>query len=398
MKLVVYNRVHYLPTANESDLTMSDNYHLQTIAIHGGVEPDPTTGAIMTPIYQTSTFVQKAPAEHQGYEYSRSDNPTRTALQANLAAIEGGQYGLAYASGLAAIDNVMRLLKPGDHVIVGNDVYGGTYRLFERVIRRYGIEFSWVDLTDLDAVQAAITAKTRVLWLETPTNPMMKLADIAALSALVTDDVMVVVDNTFASPAIQQPLSLGADIVMHSSTKYLGGHSDVVGGALVMNDDDLYAQLKFLQNAAGAVPGPMDCFLVLRGIKTLGLRVERHSQNATAIAKMLEAHPKVGQVLYPGLESHPQYELAQKQMIYPGGMISLILDDEAEARTLTTRTKLFALAESLGGVESLIEHPYSMTHASTADSDIAVPPGLVRLSVGIEHVDDLLADLEAALG
>jgi cystathionine beta-lyase/cystathionine gamma-synthase len=377
---------------------MSDTYHLETIAIHGGIEPDPSTGAIMTPIYQTSTYVQKAPAEHQGYEYSRSDNPTRTALQANLAAIEGGQHGLAFASGLAAIDTVTRLLKPGDHVIVGNDVYGGTYRLFERVIRRYGVVFSWVDLTDVDAVQAALTSDTRMLWLETPTNPMMKLADLQALAALMPDDVIVVVDNTFASPAIQKPLNLGADIVMHSSTKYLGGHSDVVGGALIMNDDDLHTQLKFLQNAVGAVPGPMDCFLVLRGIKTLGLRVERHSSNATTIAQMLEAHPKVERVLYPGLPSHPQYDLAQKQMTYPGGMISMIVSDEATARALTTRTALFALAESLGGVESLIEHPYSMTHASTADSEIAVPPGLVRLSVGIEHVDDLLADLAQALG
>ena len=377
---------------------MSDTYHLETIAIHGGIEPDPSTGAIMTPIYQTSTYVQKAPAEHQGYEYSRSDNPTRTALQANLAAIEGGQHGLAFASGLAAIDTVTRLLKPGDHVIVGNDVYGGTYRLFERVIRRYGVVFSWVDLTDVDAVQAALTSNTRMLWLETPTNPMMKLADLQALAALMPDDVIVVVDNTFASPAIQKPLNLGADIVMHSSTKYLGGHSDVVGGALIMNDDDLHTQLKFLQNAVGAVPGPMDCFLVLRGIKTLGLRVERHSSNATTIAQMLEAHPKVERVLYPGLPSHPQYDLAQKQMTYPGGMISMIVSDEATARALTTRTALFALAESLGGVESLIEHPYSMTHASTADSEIAVPPGLVRLSVGIEHVDDLLADLAQALG
>ncbi|GAB4330645.1 MAG: cystathionine gamma-synthase [Phototrophicales bacterium] len=376
---------------------MSENYHLDTLAIHAGQEPDPTTGAVMTPIYQTSTYVQSAPAQHKGYEYSRTDNPTRTALQECMAAIEGGQFALAFASGLAAIDTVLRLLNPGDHVVVGDDVYGGTYRLFEKVHARYGIRFSWVDLTDLDAVKAAFKPETKLLWLETPTNPMMKLADIAALKAVTPSGVRVVVDNTFASPAIQQPLKLGADIVMHSTTKYLGGHSDVVGGMLVMNDESLYQDLKFLQNAVGAVPGPMDCFLTLRGIKTLGLRIERHSQNALAIARMLEDHPRVERVLYPGLESHPQYELAKKQMRYPGGMISIILASDEAARRMVSRTKLFALAESLGGVESLIEHPYSMTHASTADSDIAVPPGLVRLSVGIEHVDDLMADVRQAL-
>ncbi len=376
---------------------MSENYHLDTLAIHAGQEPDPTTGAVMTPIYQTSTYVQSAPAQHKGYEYSRTDNPTRTALQECMAAIEGGQFALAFASGLAAIDTVLRLLNPGDHVVVGDDVYGGTYRLFEKVHARYGIRFTWVDLTDLDAVKAAFKPETKLLWLETPTNPMMKLADIAALKAVTPSGVRVVVDNTFASPAIQQPLKLGADIVMHSTTKYLGGHSDVVGGMLVMNDESLYQELKFLQNAVGAVPGPMDCFLTLRGIKTLGLRIERHSQNALAIARMLEDHPRVERVLYPGLESHPQYELAKKQMRYPGGMISIILASDEAARRMVSRTKLFALAESLGGVESLIEHPYSMTHASTADSDIAVPPGLVRLSIGIEHVDDLMADVRQAL-
>lgn len=373
-------------------------HHFDTLSVHGGVEPDPTTGAIMTPIYQTSTFVQKAPGEHTGYDYSRSDNPTRTALQTSLATLEGGKHGLAFASGLAAIDTVLRLLKPGDHVIVGDDVYGGTYRLFERVIARYGIRFSWVDMTNPQNVKDAFTPQTKLLWLETPTNPMMRLVDIQELAALAPDGVMVAVDNTFASPAIQQPLALGADIVMHSSTKYLGGHSDVVGGALIVNDDDLHAQLKFLQNAVGAVPGPMDCFLVLRGIKTLHLRVERHSQNALAVAQMLEAHPRVQQVLYPGLPSHPQYELAQKQMRYSGGMISFIVEDEQTARDLCAKTQIFALAESLGGIESLIEHPYSMTHASTADSEIAVSPGLVRLSVGVEYVDDLIADLQQALG
>lgn len=376
---------------------MDDKYHLDTLAIHAGQEPDPTTGAIMTPIYQTSTFVQSAPGEHKGYDYSRSGNPTRAALETLVAAIEGGQYGLAFSSGLAAIDTVIRLLNPGDHVIVGNDVYGGTYRLFERIFARFGIKFSWVDLSDLVAVEAAFTPQTRLLWLETPTNPLLALADIAALAQRVPQDVIVAVDNTFASPAVQQPLTLGADIVMHSSTKYLGGHSDVVGGVLAMNDEKLYTDLKFIQNAAGAVPGPMDCFLVVRGIKTLGLRMERHNANALQIARFLEDHAAVKQVLYPGLESHPQHDLAKRQMKGFGGMVSMILESEAAARQMVSRTKLFALAESLGGVESLIEHPYSMTHASTADSEIAVDPGLVRLSVGIEHVDDLIADLRQAL-
>jgi len=379
---------------------MSDtppDYHLDTLAIHAGQAPDPTTGAIMTPVYLTSTYVQSAPAEHKGYEYSRTDNPTRTALQECVAAIEAGKHGLAFSSGLATTDTILRLLNPGDHVIVGNDVYGGTYRLFMKVFARYGLTFSWVDLADLEKVRAAFTPQTKLLWLETPTNPMLRLADIAELAQAAPQDVLVVVDNTFCSPVIQQPLTLGADIVMHSSTKYLGGHSDAVGGVLVLNDTEVYKQLKFLQNAVGAVPGPLDCFLVMRGIKTLGIRIERHSTNATQIARFLEDHPRVQQVIYPGLDSHPQYALAQKQMKLPGGMISVILKDADEARQMVTRTKLFSLAESLGGVESLIEHPYSMTHASTADSDIAVPPSLVRLSVGIENVDDLINDLRTAL-
>ena len=373
------------------------DYHLDTLAIHAGQEPDPTTGAIMTPIYQTSTYVQSGPAEHKGYEYSRTDNPTRTALQECIAAIEGGKFGLAFSSGLAATDTILRLFNPGDHVIVGNDVYGGTYRLFMKVFARYGLTFSWVDLGDMDAVRAAFRPETRLLWLETPTNPMLRITDIAALAAEAPEKVLVAVDNTFCSPAIQQPLLLGADIVMHSSTKYLGGHSDAVGGAMALNDPEIYAQLKFLQNAVGAVPGPMDCFLILRGLKTLGIRLERHSANALKVAQFLEDHPAVKQVIYPGLESHPQHALAKKQMRLPGGMISVILEDAAQARRMITRTKLFALAESLGGVESLIEHPYSMTHASTADSDIAVPPALVRLSVGIENADDLIRDLQTAL-
>lgn len=372
-------------------------YHLDTLAIHAGQDPDPATGAIMTPIYQTSTFVQRAPGEHQGYEYSRSGNPTRTALETLIAALEGGKYGLAFASGLAAIDTIMRLFNPGDHVIAGNDVYGGTYRLFERVLRRYGLTFSWIDLSDLAALRSAVTDKTRLIWLETPTNPLMSLVDIRAVCEAAPQGVLVAVDNTFASPAVQRPLLMGADIVMHSSTKYLGGHSDVVGGLVALSDEDLYAQLKFLQNAVGAVPGPMDCFLVMRGIKTLGVRVERHSENALQIARFLEDHPAVKQVLYPGLESHPQHDLAQRQMRYFTGMISIILENAEAAKRMVSRTKLFALAESLGGVESLIEHPYSMTHASTANSPLAVPPALVRLSVGIEHVDDLIADLQQAL-
>lgn len=371
--------------------------HLNTLAIHAGVQPDPTTGAIMTPIYQTSTYVQPEPAVHKGYEYSRTDNPTRQALEDSIAALEGGKFGLAFASGMSAIDTIMRLFNPGDHIIVGNDVYGGTFRLFDKVLSRYGLQFSWVDQTDFHTVKSAFTDKTRLLWLETPTNPYLALGDIVALARIAPQQVLVGVDNTFASPAIQQPLKLGADIAMHSSTKYLGGHSDVVGGLLAMNDESIFKELKFLQNAVGAVPGPMDCFLTLRGIKTLAIRMQRHSENALQIAQMLEDHPQVKRVLYPGLESHPQHELAQRQMNYFGGMVSIILNSEAEAKKLATRTKLFSLAESLGGVESLIEHPYSMTHASTADSDIAVDPALVRLSVGIEYVEDLLNDLRQAL-
>lgn len=378
-------------------MSKNKDYHLDTLAIHAGVEPDPSTGAIMTPIYQTSTYVQEAPDKHKGYDYSRSGNPTRAALEKNIAALEGAKYGLAFASGLAAIDTLMRLFNPGDHIIVGNDVYGGTFRLFDKVLSRYGLKFSWVDQTSLDAVKDAFTENTRLLWLETPTNPYLSLGDIAELAASAPQNVLVGVDNTFASPAIQQPLKLGADVVMHSSTKYLNGHSDVVGGLLALNDDSVYKELKFLQNAAGAVPAPMDCFLTLRGVKTLGIRVERHSENAMKIAQMLEDHPKVKQVLYPGLESHPQHELAKKQMKRFGGMVSMILGSEEEAKQMVTRTKLFSLAESLGGVESLIEHPYSMTHASTADSDLAVDPALVRLSVGIENIDDLLNDLRQAL-
>lgn len=371
----------------------------ETLAVHAGVEPEATTGAIMTPIFQTSTYVQSAPAEHKGYEYSRTDNPTRTALQASLAALEGGKYGLSFASGLAATDAILRLLKSGDHVVAVNDVYGGTFRLFERVLTKFGLKFDWVDLHDPNNIKKALRPETRLIWLETPTNPGMRLVDIAAIAELAPKGVWVAVDNTFASPILQNPLALGADLVVHSTTKYIGGHSDVVGGAIVTSSEDLYTGLKFLQNAIGAVPAPMDCFLTLRGIKTLAIRMERHSANALQLARMLEDHPKVSRVFYPGLESHPQHELAKKQMRMFGGMISFIHRDGPEAaREMSSRTQIFALAESLGGVESLIEHPYSMTHASTADSIIATDPALVRLSVGIEHVDDLIADVRQALG
>lgn len=376
--------------------------HLDTLAVHAGQDPDPATGAIMTPIYQTSTYVHSAPGEHLGYEYSRTDNPTRTALQQNIAALEGGGYGLVFASGMAATDTLLRLLEPGDHVIVGNDVYGGTYRLFEQVLARTGITFSYVDAANAVAVSSAVRPETRMVWLETPTNPLLTVVNLEDIVRRVKGStsgkyIKIVVDNTFASPYLQQPLRLGADVVMHSTTKYLSGHSDVIGGAVVTDDAEVYERLKFLQNAVGAVPGAFDCWLTLRGIKTLHLRMARHCENAQAVAEFLEAHPAVEQVLYPGLASHRQYELAAQQMRGFGGMVSVIMRDEAAAREFVGRTRLFALAESLGGVESLIEHPYSMTHASTATSEIAVSPGLVRLSVGIEHIDDLIADLAQAL-
>ncbi|MEP7285840.1 MAG: cystathionine gamma-synthase [Chloroflexota bacterium] len=383
-------------------MTDKHPYHFETLAIHAGQEPDPTTGAIMTPIYQTSTYVQAAPADHKGYEYSRTDNPTRKALEDCLAALEAASYGLAFASGMAAIDTILKLFNPGDHIIATNDVYGGTFRLADKVWTRYGLKFSWVDVTDLAAVKQAIQPETRLIWLETPTNPRMALADITAISELAKSQPnprpLVAVDNTFASPALQQPLVLGADLVMHSTTKYLGGHSDVVGGAIMMRDEALFRKLKFLQNAAGAVPGPQDCFLVLRGLKTLALRMERHSANALAVAEFMSDHPAFKAIYYPGLTSHPQHELAKRQMCGFGGMISAVMNNGADAgKAFVSRTKLFALAESLGGVESLIEHPFSMTHASLSGSDLELDPGLVRLSVGIEHIDDLLDDLRQAL-
>ncbi|MEI2607884.1 MAG: cystathionine gamma-synthase [Candidatus Promineifilaceae bacterium] len=375
------------------------NYHLETLAVHAGVEPDPTTGAVMTPIYQTSTYAQPDVAQAKGYEYSRTDNPTRTALHKALAALEGGQHALAFSSGMAAIDTLLRLVKPGEHVLCGNDVYGGTFRLFDKVLQTYGLEFSYVNTGDVAEVAAAMQTNTRLVWLETPTNPMLRLTDISALATIAHEyGAWLGVDNTFASPVLQRPLTLGADFVIHSTTKYIGGHSDVVGGTIILNDTAIYERLKFLQNAIGAVPGPMDCFLTLRGIKTLALRMRQHCANARQIAEWLEDHPAVAQVIYPGLESHPQHELAQRQMADFGGMISFILHGgEAAARQLARHTQLFTLAESLGGVESLIELPAPMTHASVANSPLAIDPGLVRISVGIENAQDLMADLAQAL-
>ncbi|MBI3242807.1 MAG: cystathionine gamma-synthase [Chloroflexi bacterium] len=377
------------------------DYHIETLAIHAGQKPDPTTGAVMTPIYQTSTYVQSAVGEHKGYEYSRTGNPTRTALEDCLAGLEGGAHGLAFASGMAAIDTVLKLVTPGQHVLAGNDVYGGTFRLLDKVLKTYGIEYSFVEMTDLAAVKNGLRPNTRMVLLETPTNPRLKVFDIAAIAKLAhanNSEALVMVDNTFATPYLQRPLELGADIVVHSTTKYLGGHSDVVGGAALMNDDAVYERLKFLQNAIGAVPGPMDCWLVLRGLKTLTVRMDRHAENALAVAQFLADHPQVKEVIYPGLPDHPQHELAKRQMRNGGGMISFVVHGGVEAaRRLVARTHLFALAESLGGVESLIEIPAAMTHASTQGSPLEVEAGLIRVSVGLEHKDDLINDLRQAM-
>lgn len=382
---------------------MSKHDHgFATRSIHAGQEFDPTTGAIIPPIYQTSTFVQDGVGGLRGgYEYSRSANPTRTALETQLAALEGAKHGFSFASGLAAEDALIRTaLRPGDHIVIGNDVYGGTYRLINRVHGAWGIEHTVVDLGDLAAVEAAIIpGRTKLLWVETPSNPLMKISDIAALAALAhRHEMLSVVDNTFASPALQQPLSLGADIVVHSTTKYLGGHSDVLGGAIIMNDDELAEQLGFVQFAAGAVSAPLDAWLTTRGIKTLAVRMRQHSANAQAIAEFLDGHAAVERVYYPGLESHPGHELAARQMSGFGGMLSLALvGGPAAATRLVEKTKLFALAESLGGVESLIGLPAQMTHASVKGTELAVPENVVRLSVGIEDVADLIADLDRAL-
>lgn len=372
--------------------------------IHAGAEPDPSTGAIMTPIYQTSTYVQSAPGENKGYEYARSQNPTRKALEDALAIIENGKYGLAFSSGVAATDAVIKLLEPGQEVICGNDMYGGTYRLFTKVFEKFGIVFKYVDTTDTNNIAKAISGKTRLVWLETPTNPLMNITDIAAVAAIVKGkNILLAVDNTFASPYLQNPLDLGADIVMHSVTKYLGGHSDVIQGCLVMNDKDLREKLYFIQKSCGAVPGPMDCFLVLRGIKTLHVRMKQHCENGKIIAHWLKSHPKVGKVYWPGFETHPGHDIAKKQMRDFGGMISFELKDDsvAEARRVLSSTKLFSLAESLGGVESLINHPASMTHASIPREERiknGLSDSLIRLSVGIEDAEDLVEDLRQAIG
>ena len=380
---------------------MPSKYHFETLAIHAGQEPDPATGAVMTPIYQTSTYVQRGVGEHRGYEYARTGNPTRTALENCLAGLEGADFGLAFASGMAAIDTLLKLLDPGDHVLASNDVYGGTFRLFDKQYKKYGLEFSYVEATNLPEVKQGLKPNTRFVWLETPTNPRLKVVDIRAVAELAHQnrpDSQVVVDNTFATPYLQQPLRLGADVVVHSTTKYLGGHSDVVGGAVLTSDASTHERLKFLQNAAGAVPGPMDCFLVLRGIKTLPLRMDRHGENALRVAQFLADHPGVAEVIYPGLDSHPQHALAARQMRNYGGMISFLLPGgEAAARRVVARTKLFALAESLGGVESLIELPSAMTHGSTKGSPLEVQPGLIRISVGLENKADLIDDLAQAL-
>jgi cystathionine beta-lyase/cystathionine gamma-synthase len=371
-----------------------------TKAIHAGVEPDPTTGAIMTPIYQTSTYVQEAPGKHKGYEYARTQNPTRDALQKALAALENGKFGLCYSSGLGATDAVLKLFKPGDEIIATNDLYGGTYRIFVRIYEKFGLKFHFVPMQDIAEIEKHINSNTKMLWLETPTNPLMRLIDIEAAAALgKKHNLITIVDNTFASPYLQNPLDLGADIVMHSVTKYLGGHSDTVMGALILNDEEIARQLAFVQNASGAVPGPQDCFLVLRGIKTLHVRMQRHCENGRAIAEFLQKHPKVDTVNYPGCSTHP----AKSQMRDFGGMVSFTLkgDDFEEAKRVMSSFQVFSLAESLGGVESLVTHPAVMTHASIPKEErlkSGLKDTLIRLSVGIEDIDDLIEDLNRAIG
>ena len=374
-----------------------------TKAVHAGVEPDPSTGAIMTPIFQTSTYVQESPAKHKGYAYARGANPTRNSLQKSIAALENGKFGLCFSSGMGATDAVIKLLNPGDEVITSNDLYGGSYRMFKRVFEKYGIKFHFIDLTNATNVNSVLNDKTKLFWLETPTNPLMNIVDIKALVEIAKKkNIIVAVDNTFASPYLQNPLDLGADIVMHSVTKYLGGHSDVVMGALVVNDEKLYQELAFIHNSCGAVPGPQDSFLVLRGIKTLHLRMERHCINGRIIAEYLKQHPKIGKVYWPGFAEHPNHEIAKKQMRDFGGMLSFTLKDDslAKATLLMESVELFSLAESLGGVESLINHPASMTHASIPKEErtkSGLVDSLIRLSIGVEDGEDLLADLEQAL-
>ena len=377
---------------------------LATRFIHAGAHPDPSTGAIMTPIYQTSTYVQEAPGVNKGFEYARSQNPTRFALEEAVAEIENGKYGLVFGSGVAATDSVMKLLQPGDEVIAANDMYGGTYRLFTKIYEKFGIKFHYVNMQEAENIRPFINEKTQLVWVETPTNPLMNITDIAAVAAISkAHNLVLCVDNTFASPYLQNPLDLGADIVMHSATKYLGGHSDVIQGCLVINDKDLRDQLYFIQKSCGAVPGPMDCFLVLRGIKTLHVRMERHCENGERIAHWLRNHPKVAKVYWPGFTDHPNHAISKAQMRGYGGMISFELKDDSaeETKRVLSSTHLFSLAESLGGVESLINHPASMTHASIPREERiknGLSDALIRLSVGIEDADDLIEDLEKAIG
>ena len=382
-------------------MTDSDDFRFETRSIHAGQEPDEETGALMTPIYANSTYVQDGPGDHRGYEYSRTGNPTRTDLEDNLASLEGGEYGRAFSSGMGAINTVLNLLSSGDHVIASEDVYGGTHRIFTQVYADYDVEFSFVDMTDPSEVTDAVRENTELLWVETPTNPLLNVVDIAAMADIAEDaDALCAVDNTFATPYLQRPLELGADVVSHSLTKYLGGHSDVVGGALVTNDEGLDEKFGFYQNSVGATPGPHDCFLVLRGTKTLGVRMDRHCDNARAIAQWLDDHEAVDTVYYPGLESHPNHELAAEQMSDFGGMVSFELDASLEeAANVVSETEVFTLAESLGGVESLIEQPATMTHAAIPKEErlaAGLTDGLIRASIGIEHVDDLKADLQSA--
>jgi len=383
-------------------MSTDSKHHFDTLAIHAGQEPDPTTGAIMTPVYLTSTYVQAGPGEHKGYEYSRTKNPTRKALEDCLAALEGATYGLCYASGLAASDCVMHLFEAGDHIVVSDDVYGGTFRIFDKVFKRQGLTFEFVDLTDLGKLEAAITPKTRAIWTETPTNPMLKLIDLEKVAEIGKKrGVITIADNTFMTPYFQRPLDLGIQVVVHSTTKYLNGHSDVVGGFIGTRDAELAQRLAFLQNAVGGVPGPMDCFLVMRGVKTLGVRMERHAQNAAKVVEFLSKHPKVEKVTWPGLPEHPQHALAKRQMKGFGGMCTFVVRGGLPAaKSFLKAVKIFACAESLGGVESLIEHPAIMTHASVPKETrekLGIADGFIRLSVGIEDSRDLIADLQQAL-
>jgi cystathionine gamma-lyase len=378
---------------------MSESHRFETLAVHAGQSPDPTTGAVMTPVYLTSTYAQAGPGVHKGFEYSRTRNPTRDALEACLAALEGARHGLAFASGLAATDAILHLLEAGDHLVCSDDLYGGTFRIVDKVFRRHGVEASWVDLSDPARLESAMRPRTRLVWIESPTNPLLKLVDLGAVAAVArARGARTVVDNTFATPFFQRPLEHGIDLVCHSTTKYLNGHSDVVGGAVLTSDDELHQRLAFLQNAVGAVPSPMDSFLVLRGLKTLAVRMERHAANAMRLARFLEGHPQVERVGYPGLPSHPQHELARRQMTGFGGMLVFVIRGGLEAaRAFLGAVRLFACAESLGGVESLIEHPAIMTHASVPRETrerLGIADGFIRVSCGIEHADDLIADLE----